>query len=60
MTNENLYSCVYEHEGTLYSVAIFATPKEVESHANNLNLTEIYEITQADLIMMDFSESGMH
>lgn len=60
MTNEKLYSCVYEHNGALYSVAIFATPKEVESHANNLNLTEIYEITQADLLMANFSDGSLH
>lgn len=60
MTNEKLYSCVYEHNGELYSVAIFATPKEVESHANNLNLTEIYEITQADLLMANFSDGSLH
>lgn len=60
MTKEKLYSCVYEHEGALYSVAIFATPKEVESHANNLNLSEIYEITQADLMMADVDSEGLH
>lgn len=57
---ERLYSCVYEHEGDLYSVAVYATPREIESHANNLNLSEIYEITQADLIMAEFGDGNLH
>lgn len=59
-TNEKLYSCVYEHDGKLFSVAVYAAPKEIESHANNLNLSEIYEITQADLLMANFSDGSLH
>lgn len=60
MTKEKLFSCVYESNGLAYSVAIYATEKEIESHANNLNLSDIYEITQADIIMADFSDGSMH
>lgn len=60
MTKEKLYSCVYECNGLAYSVAIYATEKEIESHSANLNLSDIYEITQSDLIMADFTNERLH